>query len=648
MRIAGNNSGIAADASTCSAPSTAGCATSVRSRLQSRSGPSVCTNTCVWPEATWVVATAMAEISPRRMCAPMRENGIASRTRRSILPRIEEAADAGPVHDAAAADEGRQRAEHVGAQHAFDAQAAPQVEEARHADAGLVREGAEHGDAEGADRRAAQDVGARRDAELATDVARHVVDDAGLVGAERGAARQHQSDSRRRRRHRRREEQDHGQRRRAATRPLACPRAQKLRRRDDCTAAFSPRPSLSVRSPARAARRPLAAALQALTLAGGVAMKLTLSVIKADVGSIGGHTRPSTRMLESVRAKIGGAIERKLLFDGMVTHTGDDIAMIMIARARSRRLRDPQVRLGRLPRRHQGGEERRAVRRGAGPPGRRAVGQHPRRRPRGRRDRDGARPGAQAPPGRGLPRLRRRQVRPRRLQPAALHRLLRPDAQRRAPAQPEAAPGLHLHHHRHGPQERRPHHRARRARARLGRRRALAEPRSLRRRVDPLALQARRADRLGLGHAPAQHRRHLHRQGRSRRHRAHAGHLPRAGGGGRAVPARPLRQRRLPRLARHADHAGGDQHRRRRRLLPAAGLVHRLLDGRRRPLLARVRRSLRQRRLGRHAPEGRGQGRRVAAQGFIGPTMASHAELAYTGMVEALAALDRSFTIRSE
>ncbi|MGZ3440241.1 MAG: fructose 1,6-bisphosphatase, partial [Polyangia bacterium] len=58
-------------------------------------------------------------------------------------------------------------------------------------------------------------------------------------------------------------------------------------------------------------------------------MKTTLSVIKADVGSIGGHTRPSTRMLDVVRGKIGAAIERKLVIDGMVTHTGDDIAMIM-------------------------------------------------------------------------------------------------------------------------------------------------------------------------------------------------------------------------------------------------------------------------------------------------------------------------------
>jgi fructose 1,6-bisphosphate aldolase/phosphatase len=35
-------------------------------------------------------------------------------------------------------------------------------------------------------------------------------------------------------------------------------------------------------------------------------------------------------------------------------------------------------------------------------------------------------------------------------------------------------------------------------------------------------------------------------------------------------------------------------------------------------------------------------------QGFVGPTMASHAELAYTGIVDALAALDREFVLRPE
>lgn len=33
-------------------------------------------------------------------------------------------------------------------------------------------------------------------------------------------------------------------------------------------------------------------------------MKITLSVIKADIGSIGGHIVPSRRLLETVRAQI--------------------------------------------------------------------------------------------------------------------------------------------------------------------------------------------------------------------------------------------------------------------------------------------------------------------------------------------------------
>jgi fructose 1,6-bisphosphatase len=35
-------------------------------------------------------------------------------------------------------------------------------------------------------------------------------------------------------------------------------------------------------------------------------------------------------------------------------------------------------------------------------------------------------------------------------------------------------------------------------------------------------------------------------------------------------------------------------------------------------------------------------------QGFIGPTMASHAELSYTGIVDTLGALDREFAMRKE
>ncbi|HEY4526210.1 MAG TPA: fructose 1,6-bisphosphatase, partial [Candidatus Paceibacterota bacterium] len=58
-------------------------------------------------------------------------------------------------------------------------------------------------------------------------------------------------------------------------------------------------------------------------------MKITLSVIKADVGSIGGHTKPSEKMLELVRSRVTEAISQKLLIDGFVSHTGDDIAILM-------------------------------------------------------------------------------------------------------------------------------------------------------------------------------------------------------------------------------------------------------------------------------------------------------------------------------
>lgn len=56
---------------------------------------------------------------------------------------------------------------------------------------------------------------------------------------------------------------------------------------------------------------------------------VTLSIIKADVGSIGGHTKPSPEMMQSVQGHLKEAIRKGVLIDGLVTHTGDDIAMIM-------------------------------------------------------------------------------------------------------------------------------------------------------------------------------------------------------------------------------------------------------------------------------------------------------------------------------
>jgi fructose 1,6-bisphosphate aldolase/phosphatase len=57
-------------------------------------------------------------------------------------------------------------------------------------------------------------------------------------------------------------------------------------------------------------------------------MSITISVIKADVGSIGGHIAPSRELLDVVERTVAweGAA---LLLDYRVTHTGDDVAILM-------------------------------------------------------------------------------------------------------------------------------------------------------------------------------------------------------------------------------------------------------------------------------------------------------------------------------
>lgn len=58
-------------------------------------------------------------------------------------------------------------------------------------------------------------------------------------------------------------------------------------------------------------------------------MKITLSVIKADTGSIGGHERPSEAMLARAKQFADEAVKKGLLTDVRVTFTGDDIAFLM-------------------------------------------------------------------------------------------------------------------------------------------------------------------------------------------------------------------------------------------------------------------------------------------------------------------------------
>ena len=57
-------------------------------------------------------------------------------------------------------------------------------------------------------------------------------------------------------------------------------------------------------------------------------MKITLSVIKADIGSIGGHIKPSEKLKETVKEHIR-EMGSGLLKDFYVSSTGDDIAILM-------------------------------------------------------------------------------------------------------------------------------------------------------------------------------------------------------------------------------------------------------------------------------------------------------------------------------
>jgi fructose 1,6-bisphosphate aldolase/phosphatase len=59
-------------------------------------------------------------------------------------------------------------------------------------------------------------------------------------------------------------------------------------------------------------------------------MRTTVSVIKADVGSVAGHHKPHQEMLSYAARKLGEAETSGLIGSGYVTHCGDDIILIMI------------------------------------------------------------------------------------------------------------------------------------------------------------------------------------------------------------------------------------------------------------------------------------------------------------------------------
>jgi len=56
-------------------------------------------------------------------------------------------------------------------------------------------------------------------------------------------------------------------------------------------------------------------------------MKITVSVIKADVGGVGGHTKPSDGLIEAVRNTIKNSAD--LLIDYYIGYCGDDVHIVM-------------------------------------------------------------------------------------------------------------------------------------------------------------------------------------------------------------------------------------------------------------------------------------------------------------------------------
>ena len=56
-------------------------------------------------------------------------------------------------------------------------------------------------------------------------------------------------------------------------------------------------------------------------------MKITVSVIKADVGGIGGHTRPSDNLIQAVRDTVNASAD--LLIDHYIGYCGDDVHIVM-------------------------------------------------------------------------------------------------------------------------------------------------------------------------------------------------------------------------------------------------------------------------------------------------------------------------------
>jgi fructose 1,6-bisphosphate aldolase/phosphatase len=62
---------------------------------------------------------------------------------------------------------------------------------------------------------------------------------------------------------------------------------------------------------------------------GGAVMKITLTLGKADIGSIGGHIKPGERLMDIVKRFVVRS-GKALVTDLYISHTGDDIAILLV------------------------------------------------------------------------------------------------------------------------------------------------------------------------------------------------------------------------------------------------------------------------------------------------------------------------------
>ena len=58
-------------------------------------------------------------------------------------------------------------------------------------------------------------------------------------------------------------------------------------------------------------------------------MRVTVSDIKGDVGSLAGHVKPHPRQLKAADEQLGDAVKTKKIKDYFVSRVGDDIHLIM-------------------------------------------------------------------------------------------------------------------------------------------------------------------------------------------------------------------------------------------------------------------------------------------------------------------------------